>query len=90
MITVEEAKNIGIQACIKKLGAKFVKDNAGNSSAGYGKRKESVYCFVGVDDSATDKSQGLLLDSVKFPYRVSCEVSLIDGAITFLECIVPQ
>lgn len=90
MITVEEAKNIGIQACIKKLGKTFVKENAGNSSAGYGKRKNSVYCFVGVDNEKRDMSGGLLLDSVKFPYRASCDVSLENGEITFIECVAPK
>ena len=90
MITVEEAKKIGIQACIKKLGKEFVKENAGHSSAGYGKRQDSVFCFVGVDNERNNHSRGLILDSIKFPYRVSCEVSLIDGSISFLECIVPQ
>lgn len=89
MMTFEEAKNVGIKACISKLGKEFVKSNKGNASAGYGKRKNSVFCFVGVDPDGNKKSEGLLLDSVPFPYRASCEVSLKDGEITWVEHVTP-
>lgn len=90
MITFEEAKTIGLKACIAKLGREFVKSNKGRASAGYGKRKNAVFCFVGVDPEPSDKSQGLLLDHVKFPYRASCTVSLIDGMVEFVEHVVPE
>ena len=89
MLTIIEAKDIGLKACIKKLGKDFVKENAGRGSAGYGKHDNSVFCFVGVDPDSVTRSEGLLLDSVPFPYRASCNVSLVDGAITWIEHVTP-
>lgn len=91
MFTVIEAKEIGIKACIEKLGKEFVKENAGRGSAGYGKHDNSVFCFIGVDPDSTTRSEGrILLDSVPFPYRASCNVSLVDGSVEFVEHVVPE
>ncbi len=60
----------------------------------YGESEDGVYCFVGVDDNLDcyDNNIGvLILDSTsKFPYRVSCNVTLTDGAVTFIECVLPN
>ena len=52
-----------------------------------------MYCYVGVDDKPWVKpeiSEGLVLDSKsKFPYHASCNVSLTDGATTFIDYALP-
>ena len=90
MLTVIEAKDIGLKACVKELGKDFVKENAGKGSAGYGKHDNHVFCFVGVDPESVTRSEGLLLDSVPFPYRASCNVSLVDGSVEFVEIVMPE
>lgn len=93
MLTVKEAARIGINACIDKIGRDFVLAHRGNGTSAYGENDGSVYCYVGVDDKPWVKpeiSEGLVLDSKsKFPYHASCNVSLTDGATTFINYALP-
>lgn len=87
MITVEEAKKIGVQACIDKIGRDLVEANKDKACMGCGNGYQHVWCFVGVDEKEHDRSGGLLLDSTsKFDHQASCKVSLVDGDIVF-ECV---
>ncbi len=93
MISIREAMRIGINACIDKLGSEFVQRHRDSSTSAYGETDDGVFCFVGVDDNPSNSMPDgvLILDSEsKFPYRVSCNVSLEDGAYHFLECVVPS
>jgi hypothetical protein len=90
MLTVIEAKEIGINACIEKLGKEFVKENSGRASSGYGKHDDMVFCFVGVDPELIADSEVLSLDRVPFPYRASCNVSLMGGSVEFVEIVIPE
>lgn len=92
MMTKREAINYGINACIDKLGRSFVTQYESSSSSAYGDMGDDVYCFVGVNDqpeSTCDDDLVVLDSKKKFPYIVSCKVSL-NGNITFLECKVPN
>lgn len=92
MLSVKEARTIGINACLDKLGRDFVMAHRHSSTSAYGEHDDCVFCFVGVDDapSPTRNDGCITLDSHSvFPYRVSCNVRLQDGAIEFVECIVP-
>ncbi len=92
MFTYEEARKIGIDACIDKLGRDFVTRYRDTSSSAYGDRGDYVYCFVGVNDKPDDNmSDGRVLTSDgHFTYIVRCMVSYIDGRIEFLECVLPE
>ena len=91
MITFEEAKKIGIDACIDKLGRDFVKKYRKTSSSAFGDRGDHLYCFVGVSDKPAEKEDGLVLSSdSSFPYVARCNVSYVDGEISFLKCILPE
>ena len=37
-----------------------------------------------------DSPDKLYLTADGFPYYASCNVSMMDGSITFLECVVPE
>ena len=91
MITYEKAREMGINACIDKLGRDFVMKYRETSSSAYGDRGDYAYCFVGVSDQPEMKQDnGLVLTSdSKFPYVARCTVSYIDGEITFLDCVLP-
>lgn len=97
MLTVNEAREIGIKACIDKLGYEFCKKHADNATSAYGEEDEFVYCYVGVDDQPLKKCEDseikeLRLSSRKedrFPYCASCNVYKKDGSIEFIECILP-
>ena len=50
MLTVIEAKNIGIKACIEKIGLDFCKEHADNATSGFSEENGYVNCFVGISD----------------------------------------
>ena len=91
MLTVNEAKNIGIKACINKLGYEFCKKHADNATSGYSEEEGYVNCFVGVNDKPARTCDISLIDSLvltsgtKWPYAARCNVSLLDGNVEFFE-----
>lgn len=92
MLNVEMARKIGINACIDKLGREFVLAHKDRATSAFGESENGVFCFVGVDDGAASTSCDniLVLDSHSaFPYRASCNVSLSDGVLNFIECVIP-
>lgn len=92
MLNIEKARKIGINACIDKLGRDFVLANKEFATSAYGESEDGIFCFVGVDDGCSSKNsdQVLFLDcQSQFPYRASCNVSLLDGIPHFLECVCP-
>lgn len=93
MLTFEEAKKIGINACIDKLGRDFVRENRDNGVSSYGEDEGLVYCYIGLDDKPfVSKYPGqLVLDSEsKFPYYAECYVDPKDGTVTFLDFALPS
>lgn len=93
MLSIEAARKIGINACIDRIGRDFVFVNKDYATSAYGENEDSVFCFVGVDDKHQAKNiEGvLILDSrSEFPYRASCNVSLLSGATDFIECVSPK
>lgn len=93
MLTYEEARKIGIYACIDKLGKDFVDRYRETSCSAYGDMEDHAVCFVGVSDQEDDltRKQIILSSSPesRFPYMASCDVGYEDGKVTFLECILP-
>ena len=95
MLSVNEAKKIGIRACIDKIGYDFCKKNEDNSVAVYGEEDGIMTCFVGVDDAPPkeydlSKVKSLkLTHGYKWPYYANCGVSMENGAIEYGECRVP-
>lgn len=95
MLSFEEAKKIGIDACVKKLGISFVKQHADSfcSAYGWGEEENTVFCFAGIDDKPQKMSNPdelILTSNNDFPYRVSCNVNTLNSSITYLECIIPN
>lgn len=93
MLSINEAKRIGINACIDKLGRDFVLAHKDSATSAYGESDDGVFCFVGVDDRCAFQNQEgvLILDSQsEFPYRASCNVNLADGTPVFIEYVVPS
>lgn len=93
MLTFDEAKKRGVDACIDKLGRDFVMKYREKSSAAYSDMDDFAYCFVGVTDRP-DKNmdEELILSCApedRFPYIARCNVNYNDGEITFLDCVLP-
>ncbi len=92
MLTYEQAKEIGRDACIERLGRDFVTKYRDNSSSAFGDRGDHIYCFIGVSDKPAPKmTDGLVLSSdTQFPFIARCTVDYVDGHINFLECKLPS
>lgn len=92
MLTLEEAKEIGFNACVDKIGREFVLKNKDFSVVAYGEDYEKVYVFFGVSDTDYDGYEGaIVLDSTsKWPYQAECYVFFDTGNIEFGECIIPN
>lgn len=95
MLTIEEAKKLGVSACIDKLGRNFYEKFIDSSTTAYGDFSEDgvIFCYVGVNDQPkkNDHVESLILSSTNpIPYSASCNVQLSDGKIVFLECNLPK
>ena len=96
MLTVQQARKIGVRACIDKIGYDFCKKHAENATSAYGKENGYVYCFVGVSDEPapecdiTKVDRLILTSGKKWPYAASCNVYMEDGHVEFLEYRSPS
>ena len=94
MLTHEEAKTKGINACIDKLGRDFFNENKkeGKCCTAHGEHDGKMFCYVGVDHVITEEDfkRPMLTSKPKAEYRVSCDVDMQTGEITFIEVILPK
>lgn len=90
MLTYEQAKEIGKDACVDKLGRDFVMQYRDTSCPGCAELGFGVYCFVGVDNSDDRYNyDNPVLTHRPWPYIARCIVRYKTGRIKFLECVVP-
>ena len=95
MLTAEEAKKIGIRACIEKLGYDFCKQHEDTAVCSYGEENGKMTCYVGIDDKPeqlddVENMKSIILDDAEYmPYYANCEVDMQDGSIVFLDCCLP-
>ena len=91
MLSVEEAKTKGINACIDRIGHELCKEYADNATSAYGRRDDFVDCFVGLNDEHEpvidlDSIDALVLtEERQWKYSAECSVRLSDGWIDFCE-----
>lgn len=97
MISFEQAKQIGIQACIDKIGRELVEAHKDTACFASGNAGDHMFCFVGVNTKPDPDPVGrpLVLDgedeeSLRFEFLANCLVSYEDGEVLFLKCIVPE
>lgn len=96
MLTAEQAKKIGIRACIDKIGYEFCKRHEDNSVCSYGEEDGKMLCYVGVDDKPEqqydlENMNRIVLDDARYmPYYACCEVDMHNGEVSFIEFCVPQ
>mgnify|MGYP006788791497 CR=1 FL=1 len=96
MMSVEEAKRIGIRACIDKIGYELCKLYEDTAISSAGEKPGIVTCYVGIDTRPEAKEElknmrAFILDEVNsYTYYANCSVSLQDGSIEFQECCLPE
>ena len=88
MLTLEEAKKIGIKACIKKIGSKFDKEFAVSACGNEPDEDNKLFCFVGVDKQTLNKKKNnkLILNSIsRFVYTAYCTVDMETGKVEYIK-----
>ena len=96
MLTAEEAKKIGIRACIDKIGYEFCKQHADTAVCSYGEEGGKMKCYVGLDDKPDqpydiENMKSVILDDAEYmPYYANCEVDMQNGQVVFFECCLPS
>ena len=92
MMSAKEAKKIGVRACMEKIGYDFCIEHQDGACVSYGENNGEMFCFVGIDNNASEKNDEVLtLSSVKgFPYSASCNVNMESGEIKFLSIEAQQ
>lgn len=86
MLSLTQAKSIGMQTCIDSLGRSFVKKYKDTSVTAFGVDENVLYCFLGISTNSQafveSNSDVLTLSKNDWDYSSSCNVSLTDGTIT--------
>ena len=92
MLSYEEARRVGINACIDKIGRDFCEKNRDYSCAWYGDMEKYAYCGVGIsdEDSYHPQERLILTHEEDWLYMVLCNVWYEDGRIEFLKCRIPH
>ena len=94
MLTREEAVRIGIDACIEKMGRDYYDEcrKAGMISKAECEHDGMMFCIISICRKPTEeflKRPRLSLKPLP-KYRVSCDVNMKTGEITFIEVILPK
>lgn len=97
MLSVKEARRIGIDACIEKIGTDFFEKYKDNAVYAYGETEGyKVECFVGVSDQPEPDADEIYKDGYyltsgnDWPYYADCDVDRKNGEIEFVEYVVPE
>ena len=93
MLTFEEARRKGINACMDAIGREFVEEAVSfYSNTGCVEDENSVFCVLAVDDSLHDSFETEDEEDVSeddYKYTASCVVSMENGEVTFIKRRVP-
>ena len=98
MLAADEAKKIGIRACIDAIGRKFYEKHGDNSVYSYGQNDGWMNCFVGVSDQPdpspkyklSEMSSFTLTDGNNWPYYAFCDVDMESGKAVLGEVKSPE
>ena len=97
MLTMDDARRNGLNACAEKIGKDFLRTHQENSTMACSEMDDVVVsCFVGVDDKPAhpeniDSVTEMVLTSYRnWPYFAACKVNRADGTISFTEYKLPS
>ena len=94
MLSVKEARKIGIDACIEKIGVEFWEKHKDHAVYAHGEKEGyKVGCFVGISDQPEpdlDTVNIRLSPGNDWPYYADCDVDRKTGEIEFDEFVVPE
>ncbi len=87
MLSILQAKKLGINACIDKIGRELCEKYSDRSASSYGQYGDVVNCFVGLSTTSfhSENIDNLVLTEEKqWDYFAECSVDLYSGEIIFL------
>ncbi len=96
MLSVDEAKKIGIEHCINEIGYDFCKAHEDNGTSAWGERDGFVDCFVGVSPEPAPEYDIMRIERLEltsendWPFFARCDVYLEDGHIDLIESRIPK
>ena len=94
MLSVKEARKIGIDACIEKIGNDFWEKHKDFAVYSYGETEGyKVSCFVGISDQPQpdwETEPIRLSPGTDWPYYAECDVDRKTGEVEFDEFVVPE
>ena len=96
MLTEQNAKKIGLKACVDKIGYEFCKKHADTVVCSYGVTQGVMQCYLGIDDQPapeydTESMKSFILtDDEYLPYYANCDVNMEDGTVRFRKCNLPE
>lgn len=86
MLSILQAKKIGINACIDKIGRDLCVKYADQSASSYGQNGDVVNCFVGLSTTPfhpENIDKLVLTEEKEWDYSAECSVDLSSGEIIF-------
>ena len=94
MISAGDAKKIGNQACIEKIGYDFCAAHRDNAVFSWGEDQGVMNCFLGVSDQPMGDLSGWkpMLDGGNdggWPYYAICNVDMETARVVFAEYRTP-
>lgn len=97
MLSIAEARKIGVVACIKEIGYDFCKKHADNATSAYGEDNGIVNCFVGVNNYPARKIDLAKIEVLRlsdrkndWKYYAQCLVRRETGEIQITASRVPS
>lgn len=81
MLTIDETRQKGLNACIDLLGREFVQQYKHQGCVAWGITENGVYCFVAVGSPKTQQHMIMLDSTSKWLRCAECTVSLNTGDV---------
>lgn len=81
MLTIDEARQKGLNACIDLLGREFMRQYKHQGCAAWGVTENGVFCFVAISTKEPQQYMVMLDSTSKWSCCSECTVSLSTGEI---------
>ncbi len=89
MLSVIDAKKIGIDSCIDALGREFCEEHQSNALSGYEEPINDIMrCFVTVSDKISQEETHII-GGEQMPYQAFVDVNMKTGETVLIKVVTP-